>query len=124
MMAGNSTPSHASFTLSLARPVDQSIADARNFLARKYKAKVLEQTADALKLRLGSAATFRIWGIGLTPQKQYPLTLSLTGQHPSSLLLELVSDEGWYAVKLAAVEDRFMSLFSNLAAELQTELSR
>jgi hypothetical protein len=123
-MASNSTPSHASFTLSTARPVDQSIADAKSFLTRNYKAKVLEQTADALKVRLGSAATFRMWGLGLTPKKQYPIRLSLTGRQSSSLLLDLASDEGWYAVKLAAVDDRFMSLFKNLAAELQTELSR
>jgi hypothetical protein len=52
------------------------------------------------------------------------MVVSLTEQTPSTLRLDLVSDEGWYAFKLQPLERSFIRVFAQLAAEMQSHLSR
>lgn len=111
-------------TLTLARSIEISILEAKSFLTSRSKSTLLEQTANSLKVRLGSPTAFRLGGLLLTPKRQYPLLVSLSEQSPSSLKLDLVSDEGWYAVKLQVVDSAFAQVFAKLAAEMQSHLSR
>jgi hypothetical protein len=124
LVASKYTPVHASFTIALSHPVDVSIADAKTFLNRRSKIRTVEQTATALSARVGSPTLFRLWGLGFTPKKHYPIALSLVEIGPSSMLLDLTRDAGWYAVNFDSVDGAFLQAFNALAATLQAELSR